>query len=402
METDRKVAIDRGEHTTQMEPLLLPTTSRYRSDLTELSFELAARSAGFKRSLPAGILAALSDLVRSMNCYYSNLIEGHDTHPVDIERALKGDYSSNREQRNLQLEAQAHIVVQKWIDQGVLIGCATKMESIKEIHKRFCDHLPPELLVVEDPETKGQFEVVPGELRTRDVKVGRHIPISPGAVERFMFRFEDAYVTLNRSEMILAAAAAHHRLAWIHPFIDGNGRVARLMSHAMLLDALDTGGLWSVARGLARNVEDYRRHLAACDQPRHGDLDGRGNLSEQSLAEFTRFFLEICLDQVAFMEALVRPDALRRRIFAWTNNLIQEGSLPKNSGRILESILFRGELPRSEVQELIGASTRTASRAVSALTGHGAVTTASSRAPLKIGFTVELASHWMPGLFPPN
>ncbi|MES9855795.1 MAG: Fic family protein [Sedimenticola sp.] len=337
-----------------------------------------------------------------MNCYYSNLIEGHDTHPVDIERALKGDYSSNREQRNLQLEAQAHIIVQKWIDQGALIGCATRVDSIKEIHKRFCAHLPLELLVVEDPETKEQMEVFPGELRTHDVKVGRHIPVSPGAVERFMLRFEDAYATLNRSEMILAAAAAHHRLAWIHPFIDGNGRVARLMSHAMLLDALDTGGVWSVARGFAKNVEDYRRHLAACDQPRLGDLDGRGSLSEQSLAEFTQFFLKICLDQVAFMEALVQPDALRRRILVWTNNLIQDGSLPKNTGRILESILFRGELPRSEVQALIGASTRTASRAVSALISHGAVTAASSRAPLEIGFTVELASHWMPGLFPPD
>ncbi len=394
--------MDRGEHTAQMEPLLLPITSRHRSELTELSFELAARSAGFRRSLPVGILAALSGLVRSMNCYYSNLIEGHDTHPVDIERALKGDYSSNREQRNLQLEAQAHIIVQKWIDQGALIGCATRVDSIKEIHKRFCAHLPLELLVVEDPETKEQMEVFPGELRTHDVKVGRHIPVSPGAVERFMLRFEDAYATLNRSEMILAAAAAHHRLAWIHPFIDGNGRVARLMSHAMLLDALDTGGVWSVARGFAKNVEDYRRHLAACDQPRLGDLDGRGSLSEQSLAEFTQFFLKICLDQVAFMEALVQPDALRRRILVWTNNLIQDGSLPKNTGRILESILFRGELPRSEVQALIGASTRTASRAVSALISHGAVTAASSRAPLKIGFTVELASHWMPGLFPPD
>ena len=42
---------------------------------------------------------------------------------------------------------------------------------------------------------------------------------------------------------------------WIHPFLDGNGRVARLMSYAMLLDALDTGGIWSIARGLARSGE---------------------------------------------------------------------------------------------------------------------------------------------------
>ena len=47
-----------------------------------------------------------------MNCYYSNLIEGHDTHPIDIERALKNDYSQDAHKRDLQLEAKAHIAVQ--------------------------------------------------------------------------------------------------------------------------------------------------------------------------------------------------------------------------------------------------------------------------------------------------
>jgi hypothetical protein len=65
-------------------------------------------------------LASLADLVRAMNCYYSNLIEGHDTHPIDIERALKSDYSNDAKKRDLQLEAQAHIAVQKWIDAGGL------------------------------------------------------------------------------------------------------------------------------------------------------------------------------------------------------------------------------------------------------------------------------------------
>ena len=152
------------------------------------------------------------------------------------------------------------------------------------------------------------MEIVPGELRQRDVKVGRHIPISPGALPRFMERFEDAYRGLGKTETIFASATAHHRMLWIHPFLDGNGRVARLMSYAMLLDVLDTGGIWSIARGLARNEGLCQNHLTACDLTRRNDLDGRGNLSEESLADFTRFFLEICIDQVKFMEELVAPD----------------------------------------------------------------------------------------------
>jgi hypothetical protein len=88
-------------------PLLIGEGSRLRGPLTDLAVDLAAKSAGFRRSLLPGVLTALADLVRSMNCYYSNLIEGHDTHPVDIERALKSDYSADPEKRDLQLEANA-------------------------------------------------------------------------------------------------------------------------------------------------------------------------------------------------------------------------------------------------------------------------------------------------------
>ena len=123
------------------------------------------RSAGFRRSLPDSLLSSLADLVRAMNCYYSNLIEGHYTHPIDIERAQKNDYSKDARKRNLQLEARAHIEVQKWIDEGGLKGRAVTVEGICEIHRRFCDLLPEDLLWIENPETKERIRVVPGELR---------------------------------------------------------------------------------------------------------------------------------------------------------------------------------------------------------------------------------------------
>ena len=85
----------RREDTSLMDPLVLGEGSRHRANLTDLALELAQKSAGLRRSLPTKLAASLADLVRSMNCYYSNLIEGHDTHPVDIERALKGDYSND-------------------------------------------------------------------------------------------------------------------------------------------------------------------------------------------------------------------------------------------------------------------------------------------------------------------
>jgi Fic family protein len=179
--------------------------------------------------------------------------------------------------------------------------------------------------------------------------VGRHVPISAAALPRFLQRFEDLYGALGKTDTIVATAAAHHRLLWIHPFLDGNGRVARLMSHAPLLDALDTAGVWSIARGLARNVDSYKSHLAACDQTRRNDLDGRGHLSEENLAAFTSFFLTTCIDQVTFMEGLIQPDRLRARILLWAEEEIRLNKLPRKSGAVLEALLYRGELSRGAI-----------------------------------------------------
>jgi Fic family protein len=397
---DMKAAEDRGEGISLMEPMLLSDGSRHRPALTDLGLELAQKSAGFRRSLPESLLSSLADLVRAMNCYYSNLIEGHDTHPVDIERALKNDYSKDAKKRDLQLEATAHISVQRWIDAGNLKGRALTTGSILEIHRRFGELLPDDLLWAEDQATKQRIKMEPGELRHRDVEVGNHVAISPGAVPRFLTRFEEVYSKRGKTETILAAAAAHHRLVWIHPFLDGNGRVARLMSHAVLLDALDTGGVWSIARGLARNVDAYKTHLAACDMTRRNDLDGRGHLSEENLAEFTKFFLTTCTDQVTFMEGLMQPDQLRARILLWAEEEIRLDKLPPKSGNILEAVLYRGELPRADAAGIVGTGERQARRVVSALLEKGVLVSESTRAPVRLAFPAALASRWMPGLFP--
>jgi Fic family protein len=391
---------DRGEPVSLMEPLLIGESSRKRGEVVDLAVELAAKSAGFRRSLPAGVVTALADLVRSMNCYYSNLIEGHDTHPVEIERALKNDYSADPRKRDLQFEAKAHIAVQRWIDEGKLRGRETTADGLQDIHRRFCELLLESLLWVEAPRTRETSRVAPGALRHRDVRVGRHVPVSPGAVPRFLARFEETYGPVGKTDAILAAAAAHHRLLWIHPFLDGNGRVSRLMSHAMLLEALDTGAVWSVARGLARSEAAYKGHLAECDLPRRNDLDGRGNLSEEALVSFIRFFLETCLDQLAFMESLMQPVRLRGRILLWAEEEARMNLLPPRAGTVLEAVLYRGELPRADVAELLGLTPRHARRMVSELIKRGVLASSGPRDPLRLAFPAALAARWMPGLFP--
>ena len=388
---------DDGEATALFEPLMIGESSPKRGPLNDLALELAEQSAAFSARLPGTIASALADLVRAINCYYSNLIEGHDTHPIDIERALQGDYSANPKKSDLQLEAKAHITVQRWIDEGGLQEPVTAPASIAELHRRFCELLPDDLLYVEDPVNKERLPVVPGQLRERDVQVGRHVPPSPGALPRFLNRLHQAYQHGGRTQAILAAACAHHRLLWLHPFIDGNGRVARLMSYAMLRDTLDIRGLWSVARGLARQERIYKEKLQACDSPRRGDVDGRGNLSEAALASFTEFFLRTCLDQVDFMSVLMQPDRLRDRIMIWTEEEMRAGALPPKSDLVLKAILYQGALERGMVATTLGMSERAARRVTSALLNAGAITSKSIRAPLHLALPAKYAERWLPG-----
>ena len=391
---------DRGEDVGMMEPLLIGEAAPRRTEMVDLALDLTRRSTALRSGLPSVVADGLAGLVRAMNCYYSNLIEGHDTHPVDIERALRGDYSSEPEKRDLQLEAKAHIAVQAWIDDGGLGDRILTGEGLRELHARFCENLPERLLMIQEPGTGASFRMTPGAFRQHDVKVGRHLAISAGAVPRFVARLERAYAKLGVTDTILAAATAHHRLLWIHPFLDGNGRVARLMSYALLRRSLDTGGLWSVARGLARNEALYKQHLTACDLPRRHDRDGRGNLSEECLSDFTAFFLRVCIDQVDFMAELIRPERLTDRIVAWAREEIARDILPARADVVLQMVLYRGELPRNEVAGLLGVVDRQARRVTSALQDRGVLVSEGPRLPWRLAFPAALAPRWMPGLFP--
>ncbi len=391
---------NRNENIMLMEPLIISEQTSYKTELMDLVLELTQKSAQFKSSLPSAIQHSLATTVRAMNCYYSNLIEGHNTHPIAIEQALSGHYDSDPKKRNLQLEARAHIEVQEWIDNGGLKDTVFSSETICEIHKKFCEKLPDELLWAEDPITKKKVKVIPGEIRKNDIQVGRHIPISPDSIPHFLNRYQQVYSSLGKLESILALAAAHHRFLWIHPFLDGNGRVARFISYATALEKLNTGGLWSIARGLARNHEVYKQHLANCDLPRRNDLDGRGNLSQESLVVFTKFFLETCIDQVTFMEKIMQPDKLRTRILLWAKEEIEMKKIPLHTIQILEKILYRGEVARSELPEMLNVTERHARRLTSSLIEMGILSSESTKSSIKLAFPAKFANRWMPGLFP--
>jgi hypothetical protein len=345
--------------------------------------------------------SAVGDLVRGMNCYYSNLIEGHDTRPIDIERALRSELEAEPKRRNLQLEAAAHIAVQAAVDKGDLDGLTSPSELAVEIHRRFYELMPAELRFVEERGSGRLVEVLPGQFRDGHVEVGNHVAPPPHELQGWLKRLDEgAPERFGRADRLVAIAALHHRLLWVHPFADGNGRTARLLSHALLRRAGVGSALWSVSRGLARHVDAYKARLARADAPPQGALDGRGILSDGRLSDFCRLFLAACLDQVRFMAALLAPEALSNRVREFVAAEAAGGRLDPRVGPLLEAAVLFGRVPRGDVPGLVGTSDRQARRLAKPLADRGLLTGAKD-APLRIAFPLGETERLFPHLWAP-
>ncbi len=393
--------VDEGEWITLLEPMM-PAEGNRR--LEDLSMELAQKASALNNQVKPKVRQSMGTLVRSMNCYYSNLIEGHNTHPVEIDRALAGDYSQDARKRSLQLEARSHIEVQAMIDGHQGPADVVSVEFMTWLHEAFCSRLPDELLWVENAETGTRLKVIPGELRTTRVCVGQHIPPSAGALPRFLKRFAEAYEPsrLSRVRQVVAVAAAHHRLLLIHPFLDGNGRVVRLLSHAYFNKIGLGSSLWSVARGLARRSREYKALLMAADGPRWNDLDGRGNLSAKALQEFCEFFLETCIDQVEFMQSLLEPGELLRRIERYVAIEVQAKRLPKGSFALLREALVFDEFDRGQAAAITGYQERQARTVLKALLDAKLLVSDQPKGKVYLGFPINVVEDWLPKLSPPQ
>ena len=383
----------RNYHPNLLEPMLPQRTRK----LEDLAIELATKSDQMTQGLHPIVVLSLGTLIRSMNCYYSNLIEGHRTTPRDIERALVQDFSRDLEQRNLQLEAKAHIEVQTLLDQDPTWKTLdiVSPEFIKRLHREFYQRLPETLWQIDG------MTIVPGEYRSVNVQIGQHVPPPPEWVLKFLERFAQVYQIdrLSKVDLILAAAAAHHRFVWIHPFLDGNGRVVRLLSHGYLHRIGIGNNLWSVSRGFARRVSEYRSQLAQADQQRRNDYDGRGNLTMAGLVSFCEFFLETCLDQIDSMTQLLEPTRLLQRIEADVSIAVRERSLLPGSFALLKAAFLEGEVARGRAAMLTGYRERQARSVLKTLLDQGLLVSDSVKGPVRLGFPIVAAEKWLPRLW---
>jgi Fic family protein len=387
-----------------MEPLL-PESSR--PELAELTCEILRKSGQLSGQVPAPIVRKrIAQVVREMNSYYSNLIEGHKTLPRDIERALRQDYSANPAKRANQHLSRAHIEVEQLMTQRLEAEPQLSIHSMDFLcwlHREFYGRLPDDMHFSEDRQGK-QYRIEPGVPRTFEVEVQNHQPPHYQALQRFTGRFESFYSSdqILATNQLIALAAAHHRMAWIHPFGDGNGRVVRLYSHAWLIRCkLDSFGLWTLSRGLARQRSDYYRALSNADSARWNDFDGRGNLSDRALGEFALFFLRVMPDQIDFMTDLLQLHNLCARIerYLQFEALHIDGKARERLARLLKAALIQGEVERGSVGTLVGLAGTSAREIIRLALAERLLDSPSPKGPLSLVFSAKTLESYFPQLY---
>ncbi len=391
-----------------MEPMLPSDATIDKSGLPDLTLELERKAAMLSGMVKPATFAVLEEHMRVINSYYSNLIEGNSTHPREIRKAMRGDYDLDPIKRDLQLESLAHINVQRQLGElDVSDDFLLSEQCFLDIHRMFYNEIPKSLRKVTSESGKALM-VEPGQFRTEDVQVGRHIPPSSSDVSLFIKRFSEAYRLdwLRGQKRVIAAMSAHHRFVWVHPFLDGNGRVGRLYTD-LFLKHIGIGGygIWCLSRGLARTNAEYKSVLASADYPRQGDRDGRGALSEANLVSFCEYMIKTAIDQVEYMTDMLDLQGMEKRIRAYVDDrgkgLIRGmGRLRPEASKLLERAFLLGELPKSDVAELSGLNLATARKLAQQLKKEGLLTETSSRSPLRWAIPEHAERYYLPELSP--
>jgi Fic family protein len=370
--------------------------------------EICIKSASLKGSHNQNIINEIISLLRVTNSYYSNRIESEGTHPIDIDKAMKNNFSNNEKKRSLQKLSLAHIEVQKQIETNINnTSSIYENQYMLDIHKQFYTQDGMEtFLNIQYGDLKAQM--IPGTLRNRDVTVGSHIAPSKDNIVSLLSSFDHMYnqsTNLSKAQQLIYALCSHHRLVWIHPFLDGNGRVSRLFLDYLLYKIkIDGYGLWNISRGLARNIDKYKEMLQYADMTVQGAQDGRGALSNRGLSTFLDFMLDISLDQVEYMNKYLKIDSLGNNIEKYVklsqSGLFDNEPLPKYSELVFKELLIKGTINRGEVSNIIGKSSRTATTLVSKLIKADFLQSKSHKDSISLKFNTHFASYIIPELMP--
>ncbi len=383
-------------------------------ELKDMAQEVIMASSALEGQVAQSTARALGDCLRYLNSYYSNLIEGHKTSVLEIEAALNRLFSADEDRRYAQELCAAHVLAEKELMSVVLDNGPDHICSasfLSRIHSTFYSHLPEKHLYTHSQGGFTRHHVRPGTLRHGNVSLdngqtvhGPDVSDLADKVREFQALFEPE--NFHGDERLIAAAASHHRLTWLHPFRDGNGRVSRLFTGLYLaVININRSNLWSLSRGFSRDRQWYMINLRSADSP---NADHTG-FDQAHFADTCLYFLETCLDQIRFMDQLLSLKRIDARIDGYMRDRDRDrgarSPLDPRAGKLLKALFMQGEIKRGEARGVMGMeekSDRQARRVVSQLVSEGLAQSDSHRAPLRIAFPTHVLRFYFPDLFDPS
>lgn len=388
--------------------------ARCLGELKDLAQEVAVTSSALEGHIAESTARALGDCLRYLNSYYSNLIEGHKTSILEIEDALNKKFSQEGERRYAQELCAAHVLAEKKLMQDMLSDPPVNVCSLAfvgKIHRIFYQNLPQQHQYTHSQGGFTNYHVNPGELRDDNVSLddgqsahGPDVGILPEKYREFATTFDSR--NFHGDERLIAAAASHHRLTWLHPFRDGNGRVSRLFSGLYLTRiGINRSNLWSLSRGFSRDKQWYMLNLRSADSPNteHTGFD------QDFFADYCLYFLETCLDQIRFMDRILSLNRIEARLDSYMRDRDKDrgaqNPLDPRAGKLLKALFLEGEIKRGKARHVMGMeekSERQARRIVSQLASEGLIQSESHRAPLRIAFPTHVLRVYFPDLFDPS
>lgn len=390
----------------QVEPLLPDYTSPV---LQEKAEEIIALSGRFKNALHELTFKSVLELIVPMNIYYTNLIENIDTNPIDIHNAIvNSQQMTDNPFRNRISDSEILINLERQLLEAIIFEEETKeywsFSFIKNLHKQFFEKIPTEkrfvLSVKEEP-----IQIEPGEYREMGAKIQRHIAPNPEDISSLMLHFQNIYDTgrfHSIAQRLMNIAAQHHRLLFIHPFMDGNGRTARLQTDVALFSEDLSNGLWMPSRGFARKLDVYREKLSQADQSKLNASDGKGALSQAKLNEFCEFFFDVCIDQMEFMSEKLKVSTLQENYESMLQYFVSRKAFPEEAILPLMHAFEFGKIKKHEFHRLYGKSDKPSKELGRKLVSLGFLKEDKKdvKKPYEIALPIHAALFLFPEMYP--
>lgn len=234
----------------------------FGSELTKLVLELEQlRHQPVRRTTPDYIFQDLKGIIHMLESIGSARIEGNNTTLLDYV-----DAKAEKTTLTDALQEIANIeTALNFLEDAIQKGEVITHVLIRKLHELTVAGL------------KREGDNTPGEYREENVVINRsdHLPPEHLAVKPYMDELLDF---INRRDELqydlIKISTAHHRFAWIHPFTNGNGRVVRLLTYAMLLssgfDVASGGRVFNSTAVFCADRDHYYKLLNEADR---GDLE---------------------------------------------------------------------------------------------------------------------------------